>query len=411
MKELPIYYGEEAVATLMQNEHGFCELHYEPTWQEKGFDISVTLPRVQQHHTGDAVRAFFENLLPEAAIRESLARHYGISGENVFGLLSHIGRDCAGAFSIGAPGGAGEYQLLTTPELQSELDKLPQYPMAATRPGTSLSLAGAQHKLPIFHKDGAFFLPLRGAASNSIIKLPMGAFPHSVENEFFCMRLAQHVGLPVAGVNILSLPSGNVLVVDRYDREGSSFHPRRLPQEDFCQMLGLSSAVKYESEGGPSFADCAAIIRRYSFRSAKDLLLLVQWAAYNLCIGNNDAHAKNLSMLRQGEALSLAPHYDLISTTFYGRRLQKKLAMRIGGQQWSHHVSRRRWGLFAEALGLPPATIHKRVQQTAALLLKALPETIEDAFSAGIAAETIHHLHTHLHDRAHKVLEHLQNEA
>lgn len=411
MKELPIYYGEVAVATLIQNEHGFCELHYEPTWQEKGFDISVTLPRVQQHHTGDVVRAFFENLLPEAAIRESLARHYGVSAENVFGLLNHIGRDCAGAFSIGAPGGAGEYQPLTVPELQEELDKLPQYPMAATRPGTSLSLAGAQHKLPIFRRDDAFFLPLQGAASNSIIKLPMEAFPHSVENEFFCMRLAQHVGLPVARTDILAMPSGNVLLVKRYDREGTSFYPRRLPQEDFCQMLGLSSAVKYESEGGPTFADCAAIIRRYSFRSAKDLLLLVQWAAFNLCIGNNDAHAKNLSMLRQGEALSLAPHYDLISTTFYGRRLQKKLAMRIGGQQWSHHVSRRRWVLFAESIGLPPATILKRVQQTAERLLKALPETNDNARAAGIAAETVHLLHTYLRDRAHKVLEHLQDGA
>lgn len=85
--------------------------------------------------------------------------------------------------------------------------------------------------------------------------------------------------------------------------------------------------------------------------------------------------------------------------------------MRIGGQQWSHHVSRRSWVLFAESIGLPPATILKRVQQTAERLLKALPETNDDDRTAGIAAETIHLLHTHLRDRAHKVLENLLDEA
>lgn len=408
MSTLPLYYGEERVGTLLQNEHGFCELYYEPAWQEQGFDISVTLPRTQQHHTGDVVRAFFENLLPEAAIRESLARHYGVSTENVFGLLSRIGRDCAGAFSVGAPGSGGAYAELTPQELREELEKLPQFPMAAARPGTSLSLAGAQHKLPIFRMGHTLYLPTGGAASNSIVKLPMEAFPHSVENEFFCMQLAQQVGLPVAKTEILPLPGLAVLLVARYDREGSGFHPRRLPQEDFCQLLGLSSAVKYESEGGPSFADCAGCIRRYSFRAAKDLLLLVQWAAFNLCIGNNDAHAKNLSMLRQGKALFLAPHYDLISTTFYGRRLQKKLAMRIGGQPWSYHVSRRRWGLFAEEVGLPTNTVLHKVESTAKAILRALPETAERATAAGLAPATIQSLRIHLEERTHNVLQHLQ---
>lgn len=408
MNELPIFYEEKPVATLLQNDRGFCELRYEAEWQRHGFDISVTLPRAQQHHTGDVVRAFFENLLPEASIRESLARHYGVSTENIFALLTRIGRDCAGAFSIGGPGNKGEYLLLTEPELQAELDKLPQYPMASARPGTSLSLAGAQHKLPIFRKENEIYLPLHGAASNSIIKLPIAAFPHSVENEFFCMRLAQRIGLPVAGTEILSLPKEKVLLVERYDREGSDFYPQRLPQEDFCQMLGLSSAVKYESEGGPTFADCADYIRRYSFRSAKDLLRLVQWAAFNLCIGNNDAHAKNLSMLRQGNALSLAPHYDLISTTFYGRRLQKKLAMRIGGQQWSHHVSRRRWGIFADAVGLPQTTVLLRVASTANAILRALPPVAELARDSGVSPDVSRALQSHIEERTRKVLQHLQ---
>lgn len=405
MKELPIYYGKRPVGVLVQNEHGFCELHYAADWQREGFDISVTLPRSEARHTGDRVRAFFENLLPEARIRESLARHYQVSTENVFGLLGYIGRDCAGAFSVGAEGADGTYTPLSAEELQHELDRLPALPMATAHSGTSLSLAGAQHKLPLFCKQGQFYLPQQGAASNCIIKLAIPGFDASVENEFFCMKLAATIGLPVAEVQLLPLPQSTVLVVQRYDRAGTDFHPQRLPQEDFCQIAALSSDVKYESEGGPGFAFCAESIRRYSCRAAKDLLLLVQWAAFNLCIGNNDAHAKNLSMLRQGNALVLAPFYDLISTTFYGRKLQKKLAMRIGGQQWSHYVSRRRWERFADEISLPRPTVLKNVSQTALAVQRALAD------SPPYAPPTAAPLREHITERTRRVLQQLQEES
>lgn len=403
MKTLPIYYGAQRVGELLQNENGFCELTYDPQWQQEGFDISVTLPRSQQHYTGDCVRSFFENLLPEAGIRESLARHYQVSTENVFGLLKYIGLDCAGAFSIGGPGAAGTYTPLSVQELQTELEQLPTLPMAARRSGTSLSLAGAQHKLPLFRKDGVYYLPQGGAASNCIIKLPIPSFSHSVLNEYFCMQLAQRCGLPTPNTEMLTLPQFAVLVIERYDRSGMDFHPIRLPQEDFCQLSGLSSAVKYESEGGPGIRDCADLIRRYSLRPAKDLLLLVQWAAFNLCIGNNDAHAKNLSMLRQGNSLQLAPFYDLLSTTYYGRKLQKKLAMRIGGQQWSHYVSRRRWELMAQEIGLSPKSVIKQAETVALSVLQVLPQAAQACVDGGADAAAVHSLQRHIAQRTQSV--------
>lgn len=410
MKELPIYYGARLAATLRQNENGFCELDYDPQWQQDGFDISVNLPRRQAHHSGDRVRSFFENLLPEAGIRESLARHFQVSTGNVFGLLSHIGLDCAGAFSVGGVGATGSYTPLTMQELQTELAQLPTLPMAARRSGTSLSLAGAQHKLPLFRKESVYYLPQGGAASNCIIKLPIPNFEHTVDNEFFCMQLAQRIGLPVPRTEIQPLPQGAVLVVGRYDREGEDFHPLRLPQEDFCQLSGLSSSLKYESEGGPGFNDCAAIIRRHSLRPAKDLLLLVQWAAFNLCIGNNDAHAKNLSMLRRGNSLQLAPLYDLLSTTFYGRKLQKKLAMRIGGQQWSHYVSRRRWALFAESVGLSPKTVISQVESTMQNILRTLPGAAVACTAAGAEAEAVTALQQHIAERCTRMQQQMAEE-
>lgn len=75
---------------------------------------------------------------------------------------------------------------------------------------------------------------------------------------------------------------------------------------------------------------------------AEDLTLLVKWAIFNLCIGNNDAHSKNLSMQREGNGIRLAPFYDLQTTTYYGNRLLRRMAMRLGGKSQSFYLSHRR---------------------------------------------------------------------
>lgn len=125
MNRLPIYYEGQEVAGLILNQHGFLELEYTKAWQLHGFDISVSLPRFHLKHTGYEVRAFFENMLPEGRIRESLARQYGTNPENIFGILKHVGQDCAGAFSIGGPGTQGHYAALSTGQIQELLNKLP----------------------------------------------------------------------------------------------------------------------------------------------------------------------------------------------------------------------------------------------------------------------------------------------
>lgn len=406
MNKLPIYYGNQEVAELILNRHGFLELEYTRDWQLHGFDISVSLPRLHLRHTGYEVRAFFENMLPEGRIRESLARQYGTNPENIFGILKHVGQDCAGAFSIGAPGTKGDYSPLTTGQIQELLNKLPEFPMASGEQHTSLSLAGAQHKLPLFHQNGEFYLPHRGAASNCIVKLPIDGFPHTVENEHLCLELARQTGLPAVQSSIQLLPDFPVLVVERYDRSGRGFHPRRVPQEDFCQMMAMSSDIKYECDGGPSFYDCSVLIRRYSMQPAIDLSLLVKWAAFNLCIGNNDAHAKNISMLREETGRRLAPFYDLLSTTYYGRRLARRMAMGIGGKRNSFFISGGRWERFALDINMPPKAVMQLVKFTAQTLLSILDKMPP---LTNIPETTFEHLKQHIRQRTQGVLEHLKS--
>lgn len=408
MNRLPIFYEAKPVADVSFDSHGFPELEYNESWQRTGFDISVTLPRIRRHHRGPEVRTFFENILPEGQIRRTLARRIGTDETNVFGLLRHIGRDCAGAFSVGGPGNRGTYEELTMEKLLELLNELPVYPMGSAERKTSLSLAGAQNKLPLFHRNGLYYLPLQGAASNCILKLPIPGFAHTVENEHFCSELAREVGLPVVKSSILRLDGYCVLHVDRYDRHGSDFHPQRIPQEDFCQMSALVSEIKYERDGGPSFADCAELIRRHSMQPAVDLSQMVKWVVFNLCIGNNDAHAKNLSMLREGKELKLAPFYDLLTTTFYGNRLLRRMAMRLGGKSQSFYISYRRWCLFADAVKLPHKAVLNMVATTTRTILKALDAMGLHAVQYDIDSTTFSHLVHHIRRRTIQVVEHLK---
>lgn len=408
MNSLPIYYEDRLVASVHVDSHGFPELEYNESWRLKGFDISVTLPRTQRKHSGPEVRTFFENILPEGLIRRTLARRIGTDESNVFGLLRQIGRDCAGAFSIGGQGNSGAYEELTTEELRQLLNELPIYPMGSRERRTSLSLAGAQDKLPLFHKNGVYYLPLQGAASNCILKMPISDFAHTVENEHFCLELAAKIGLPVVKSFILRAGGQIMLHVDRYDRRGSDFHPKRIPQEDFCQMSALPSRIKYERDGGPSFADCAELIRRHSMQPAVDLILMVRWAIFNLCIGNNDAHAKNISMLREGNGVKLAPFYDLLSTTYYGKRLLRRMAMRLGGESRSFYVSHGRWCRFADDLNLPHKTVLRMIAATTQSILNALDTMGPHAEQYDIAPTTFNRFVQHIRRRTIQVNEHIE---
>src|SRR5690606_7723114 len=101
---------------------------------------------------------------------------------------------------------------------------------------------------------------------------------------------------------------------------------------DFCQVFGLPSEFKYEVASGASLADIAGWCRGHLSTEKDADLGLISWTAFNLLIGNADAHAKNLSILHSEEGeLSLAPAYDLVPTISYREDLVDRTpAMRIG---------------------------------------------------------------------------------
>jgi serine/threonine-protein kinase HipA len=376
-KTLLVYLEYNYVGNLSLNEAGQLVFCYADSWltQSSAMALSLSLPLTSTPYVEGSARSFFANLLPEGEIREVIARKLGNSKGNDFALLAALGGECAGAIrllpSASWAGLAGDYQALTKQELAEQIANLAHRPMLVGDKGIRLSLAGAQDKLPIYWRNGEFYLAKEGAPSSHILKPPLRHYPDSVENEFFCMSLANAIGLPVPRVSYYHAPS-KFYLIERYDRMTLiNGQLQRLHQEDFCQALGYLPERKYEKEGGPSFLQCFTLIKQASSRPANDLKMLMLWLIFNYLIGNNDAHAKNLAFILSREGPVLAPFYDLLCTAVYPE-LNQEMAMRIANKYAPDWVLARHWQSLAMQLGIK----YRLIQRWQQHLLKQLPTAL-----------------------------------
>lgn len=366
----------------------FCFQYYEGWLTTSRIPLSLSLPLRREPYLDDESHPFFANLLPEEKMRAVIARNLGVSLNNDYGLLEKIGGDCAGAVSLYPANDEsqrepGTYRQLSLDELNVIIGELPKRPLLAGEKGIRLSLAGAQKKLPVYYDEEHFSLGLGDAPSNYIIKPPIEDLDGTVENEAFCMALAQAVGLNMPSSFIHQHGDApGVFVVKRYDRVATAEGGRRLHQEDFCQALGIPPEFKYETEGGPSLAACFNLVRHASTRSGKDVLSLLNWVIFNYLIGNSDAHGKNISLLLLPEGPVLAPFYDLISTRIYAHYgLASGLAMKIGGAGDPDSLQKKHWEQFAEEVGIKPRLVLTRIAELAKKIEDIRLQLFKGAFS------------------------------
>jgi serine/threonine-protein kinase HipA len=322
--------------------------------------LSLSLPKQYERFPDSRAGRFFRNLLPEQAYRRLIAAGVGTAPENSLALLGAIGGECPGAVSIWpegkAPPAEAQYERLETPQLRRLFSRADSHRLAEAVTRGRLSLAGTQEKIALLRDAvGDWLLPLNGAVTSHILKEAAPAFPNLLENELFCMALAQEAGLLVPDTGLAS-SEVRVFCAERFDRpptaEGQRVKRAKIHQEDFCQALAVEPDNKYEGDGGPGLRQCAGVILQYSSLPADDLLRLLRWIGFNYLIGNEDAHAKNLALLYSTEGLRLTPHYDLVSTEVY-RGLERRLAMKIGGAWDIRNVQGRDWRRLAAALGIP----------------------------------------------------------
>lgn len=75
----------------------------------------------------------------------------------------------------------------------------------------------------------------------------------------------------------------------------------------------------------PNEIYCMNLIQKHLLQPVIDVPEFLKILIFNFLIGNADAHGKNFSLIYKNGIPSLAPAYDLLSTTIYPR-LSKKIS-------------------------------------------------------------------------------------
>ena len=375
---------------------GTSVLRYHEAWarSDEGRALSLSLPfTAGLEHRGDAVTNYFDNLLPDSAeIRRRVRRRFHARSGEAFDLLAAIGRDCVGAVQLLPPGVApdGWNRIDAEPLKDAEVERILASVTSDAPLGQGegddlrISIAGAQEKTALLQMAGRWYRPDGATPTTHILKLPLGLVGNmradmtdSVENEWLCGQLMNELGIATAETAMGTFGATKALVVTRFDRRwqgvpvGGERKPRfkpsegvwiaRLPQEDFCQALGIAPEWKYENDGGPSARDCLGVLANSEHadedRSTFALTQLAFWL-----LAATDGHAKNFSIQhRRAGRFHLAPLYDVLSAwPIIGRGPNQlayqraKLAMAVRGQNAHYRlgeIEARHWRRLAASCG------------------------------------------------------------
>lgn len=376
---LDVFFGDDLIGTVFDTSP--LTFEYGKAWlaNDAAFSLSA-IALGPGRLDGPYVQAFFENLLPEGELRMYLSEQRKAS--TLFSLLWEVAGDTAGAFVMVPRGQRPEpptYEPTTWDALAKTLKEKSAAAIQVRGEGARISLAGAQDKASIAIFDGAPMLPKGTAPSTHILKPDirrLAKVRETAVNEAIIMRTAKYCGLKTA--EVFYEPATKSCVVERFDRikrdDGSL---GRVIQYDLCQLAATVSDRKYEKEGGPGIDACVKLIRKYSSRAALDVQAIVQWIFFNIYTGNNDSHAKNLSMYwMPEEGIRLTPFYDLMCTRAYPG-LSKEFAFNIGGEVLPGQMG------YACLPGLTnQIDVGTRYLQSVALsLADKLPEAVDQAIA------------------------------
>ena len=369
------------MGTVTHGKGGRLTFLYSDQWlaSPSAYPLSVSIPLVPGQHGQRKIESFLWGLLPDNEIvLGQWARRFHVSPRNVFGLISNVGEDCAGAVQFVRPdrldavraGAEPEIQWLNEAGVAERLRALRQDQSAwrIARDTGQFSLAGAQPKTALLLQNGRWGVPSGRVPTTHILKPPTGEFDGHAENEHFCLELARSFNLPVANSEIRRFEDQIAIVIERYDRVRTGGAIRRVHQEDVCQAMGLLPTGKYQSDGGPGVHEIAELLTTFSTAPVEDTKTFVAAIGFNWLVAGTDAHAKNYALLLGSEArIRLAPLYDLASALPYPgmRPIGLKLAMKIGGEYGLRNIAARHWRRFAAEAHQNPDDVLANLRATA----------------------------------------------
>lgn len=385
---IPVFFDRFHLGTVTVSGTGALSFSYTPEWlaTRGAFPISTTIPLRPGLHPEGVVEPWLANLLPEEQQLAMVARSLGLDRSDTLAILGEIGSDTAGALSFGAPSERDAWLYTPLTELYSaaddatalarHIDDLGRRPLLVGEDGVRQSLAGGQKKsaLAVVAPDGGPVLrlprkgdtlavPRHGAPSTIIVKPDNPSLPGIVENEAFCLGLANAIGIKAAAVTVLPAGNRSALCVLRYDRRvGTGGILHRVHQEDFAQANALPPGRKYEIGTIPGLSLAALLRTGRLYLPPADVLDLLDQVIFNILTANADGHAKNYSLLLPiaGEP-RLAPLYD-VSSVLPWEHVNQYFAQKIAGKKRRPgDVAARHWDAISREAGFRASDVRRRV--------------------------------------------------
>jgi serine/threonine-protein kinase HipA len=320
--KLSVYVLGREVAILESVGDFKSVLTYAPNTATDDF-VSLTMPvRTESYVWDDQLPPVLQMNLPEGYLLQVLQEQFGPHiGADPIALLSVIGRNMVGRVQVAAAGA-----VLDEPAKPLEVAALLQGDNSEeafaelVRQHATSGVSGVLPKFLDTEKEPDAIVSSKQLGPHKkvtlltrrhIIKGSSGKLPFAVLNEYLCLQVAARV-LPCARTEVSR--DGNALVVDRFDVDERG--QLLWGMEDFCALLGLRPAAKYET----TWERVARAVQdhvpgnrqRETFRHLTATLLLTY------ALRNADCHAKNLALLYTSRAdAHLSPTYDFLTTSVY----------------------------------------------------------------------------------------------
>jgi serine/threonine-protein kinase HipA len=411
MTELRVLIDEDEIGTIIQGASGKLRFVYDDGWRNRvdAVPLSLSMPLTAKEHPHKAIEPYLWNLLPdrEETLRQIAAEHE-ISHRNPFALAGARGEDLPGAVQIVPPerlSSLRKRERITrvSEDQLAELLRNRQRAAGRTHIGEDsgfFSLAGAQPKLAVCRIGGRWYEQRGYTPSTHIIKPSIADLTEQVENEHFCLRLADAVGLHVIKSEVVRIGDLQTIVVPRYDRVRMKGRQRlaldeaggkvyRIHQEDVCSALCVHPANKYQHQGGPGMKQVMRLLEG-SGNPDVDRERFMRACAFNFIIAGVDAHAKNYSLLMEaGGRFRLAPLYDIISALPYDRETYKSLAMSVGGERKHARIYPSHWKKAAADARYDDNKAVQHVRDMIAALPAAAQRVLDECRASGLAVDTI----------------------
>lgn len=298
-------------------------------------EISLLMPQRVEHYESRDLHPIFQMNLPEGYVLERLRNRFAkVTPIDPMLLLALTGSDATiGRVHVRPPpgllqslgvqdaAGSGESlaAILAWDGAGNLFDQLAQRYLLRT------GMSGVQPKLlvPEAQPEGKVSL----ATSDLIVKSGGDDYPGLAINEFVCMSVLDHAGVPVPQYFLSD--NHALFVMRRFDRTPDG---QALGFEEMVVLMGKGAAQKYDG----SYEQIARFVELFCApeRRMDALAQLFDQVALSCILGNGDAHLKNFGVLYADPShqdVWLAPAYDVVNTTSYIP--DDSLALSLGGSK------------------------------------------------------------------------------